>query len=93
LGSGRAIYYPAAFDLYARRVLEDNIPELIPVCDDEAARFACNAIVAGNSIVMNEGCPKVRERLDAFGITVFETPLGEFLKAGGSAKCLVLIIG
>jgi N-dimethylarginine dimethylaminohydrolase len=93
LGNGRAIYYPAAFDSYARKVLQDNIPELIPVCDDEAARFACNAIVAGNSIVMNDGCPKVRERLEALGITVFETPLGEFLKAGGSAKCLVLIIG
>jgi len=33
------------------------------------------------------------ERLEALGITVLETPLGEFLKAGGSAKCLVLIIG
>jgi N-dimethylarginine dimethylaminohydrolase len=93
LGNGRALYHPAAFDSYARKVLEDNISELIPVFDDEAARFACNAIVAGNSIVMNDGCPKLRERLEALGITVFETPLGEFLKAGGSAKCLVLIIG
>ena len=93
LGNRRALYYPAAFDSYARTVLEDRIPELIPVCGEEAARFACNAIVVGDSIVMNDGCPKVRERLESLGITVFETPLGEFLKSGGSAKCLVLMIG
>jgi N-dimethylarginine dimethylaminohydrolase len=28
--------------------------------------------------------------LEAAGFTVFETPLDEFIKAGGSAKCLVL---
>ena len=30
---------------------------------------------------------------DELGFNVFETPLDEFLKAGGSAKCLTLIIG
>jgi N-dimethylarginine dimethylaminohydrolase len=93
LRQGQALFYPPAFDAYARKVLEDNIPGLIAVPDDEAARFACNAIVAGDSIVMNDGCPKVREGLESLGFMVLETPLSEFLKAGGSAKCLVLIIG
>lgn len=92
LGSGKALYYPPAFDQYARTVLEHHISQLIPVSDDEAARFACNAIVVGDSIVLNDGCPKVREQLESLGFTVFETPLSEFLKAGGSAKCLVLQI-
>jgi N-dimethylarginine dimethylaminohydrolase len=93
LGNGKALFYPPAFDEYARTVLENHISQLIPVSDDEAARFACNAIVAGDSIVLNEGCPKVRKPLESLGFTVFETPLSEFLKAGGGAKCLVLIIG
>jgi len=92
LGNGSALYYPPAFDEYARTVLENHIAQLIPVSDDEAARFACNAIVVGDSIVFNDGCPKVREQLECLGFTVFETPLSEFLKAGGSAKCLVLRI-
>ncbi|HXG50017.1 MAG TPA: arginine deiminase-related protein [candidate division Zixibacteria bacterium] len=92
LGDGRALFYPPAFDAYARRVLEENVPELIAVRAEEAARFACNAIVAGNAVVMNDGCPAVRERLEDLGFAVFETPLGEFLKAGGSAKCLALTI-
>jgi N-dimethylarginine dimethylaminohydrolase len=92
LGEEQALFYPAAFDPYAIRVLEANIPRMIEVSPQEAARFACNAIVAGNSVVMNEGCPKLRAQLETLGFKVFETPLSEFLKAGGSAKCLALTI-
>ena len=93
LSPKRAVFYPAAFDRYARRVLENNIAELIPVSAQEAARFACNAVVAGDKIVMNDGCPKLRKKIEDAGFTVFETALSEFIKAGGSAKCLALIIG
>jgi N-dimethylarginine dimethylaminohydrolase len=84
LREGHALFYPTAFDSYARKVLENNIPQLIAVSEEEATKFACNAIV------MSDGCPKVREQLESLGFTVFETPLSEFHKAGGSAKCLVL---
>ncbi len=92
LADDLALFYPGAFDPYALKVLEDNIPRLIEVSEQEAGRFACNAIVSGRSIVMNEGCPRIREQLQSLGFTVFETPLDEFLKAGGSAKCLALTI-
>src|SRR5205085_12484638 len=39
LDSATAAYYPGAFDEYARRVLEANVPQLIPVDEKEAARF------------------------------------------------------
>jgi N-dimethylarginine dimethylaminohydrolase len=93
LSQTTALYYPPAFDVYARKVLENQIPNLIPVPAQEAERFACNAVVATNSVVMNAHCPITRARIEETGLTVFETPLDEFLKAGGSAKCLVLIIG
>jgi N-dimethylarginine dimethylaminohydrolase len=92
--TGRAaLYYPPAFDVYARTVLQDQIPDLIAVPDEEARRFACNAVVGDGKVVMNSGCPVVRSEIEALGLRVFETPLDEFLKAGGSAKCLTLIIG
>ena len=87
------MFYPGAFDSYAREVLENHIPDLIPVSAQEAARFACNAVVAQDKIVMNDGCPKLRKKLESAGFALFETPLGEFIKAGGSAKCLVLTLG
>lgn len=92
LAEGKALFYPRAFDSYARAVLEAHIPGLIAVAAEEAARFACNSIVSGKNIVMNEGCPQVRETLESLGFNVFATPLDEFIKAGGSAKCLVLTI-
>ena len=90
LGEGQAFYYPLAFDDYAVTVLEKHIPDLIPAREEEAKRFACNAIVVDKSVVINDGCPQIREKLASLGFSVIETPLSEFIKAGGSAKCLVL---
>jgi N-dimethylarginine dimethylaminohydrolase len=90
LSTRAAIYYPAAFDDYGRKVLAELVPELIPVERDEARRFACNAVVVGKTVVTNTGCPHLHEQLAKRGYTPIETPLDEFVKAGGSAKCLTL---
>lgn len=84
-----ALYFPPAFDEYARRALT-QIPNLIPVQPEEAARFACNAVVIGKNVVMNVGCPALEADLESHGFIPHSTPLDEFLKAGGSAKCLTL---
>ena len=39
---------------------------------------------------MNKASAALKERLTAVGFQVLETPLTEFLKAGGAAKCLTL---
>lgn len=85
-----AIYYPPAFDEYGQRVLKQLVPELIAVEEAEAQRFACNAVVVGHTVVTNTGCPELHRQLQAQGLATRETPLGEFVKAGGSAKCLTL---
>jgi N-dimethylarginine dimethylaminohydrolase len=85
-----AIYFPAAFDDYGRRVLEANIPRLMEVDPEEARSFACNAAVVGRTVITNDGCPRLHAQLEAAGFTPIATPLGEFVKAGGSAKCLTL---
>jgi len=90
LSTTAAIYYPGAFDDYGRRVLKELVPELIEVEQAEALRFACNAVVVGRTVVTNTGCPKLHEELSKRGFTPHETPLDEFVKAGGSAKCLTL---
>ncbi|MBN2580102.1 MAG: amidinotransferase [Pirellulales bacterium] len=90
LEPGRAIYYPPAFDHYGRHVLGELVPELIPVSDDEARHFACNAVVIGRTVVTNTGCPELHGKLRSLGFNPVETPLSEFLRAGGAAKCLTL---
>jgi N-dimethylarginine dimethylaminohydrolase len=90
LAPGVAAYYPAAFDKYGRRALGECVDDLIPVIPDEANRLACNAAVIGKIVVTPAGCPNLHEQLKARGWTPREVSLGEFIKAGGAAKCLTL---
>jgi N-dimethylarginine dimethylaminohydrolase len=90
LKPGVARYFPEAFDEYGRKVLTENIETLVPVAEDEAVRFACNAVVVGNHVVHNSGCPQMAADLERLGFQSHPTELDEFIKAGGSAKCLTL---
>ncbi|MEX2112525.1 MAG: arginine deiminase-related protein [Pirellulales bacterium] len=90
LAPGQAIYFPGALDGYGRRALAEAVDELIEVADVEARRFACNAVVVGRTVVTNTGCTRLHALLRERGFEPRETPLDEFVKAGGSAKCLTL---
>ncbi len=90
LSPTQAIYYPEAFDDYGRKSLEEHVEQLFPVPESEARAFACNAVVVGRDVVTNAGCPQLHETLTEHGFRPHSTPLGEFVKSGGSAKCLTL---
>ena len=90
LAPGRAVYYPGAFDDYARRVLEANVDDLIEVHDHDAERFGCNAVCVGDHAVVPAGCTRLVSDLAGRGYHVHSVELSEYLKAGGAAKCLTL---
>ena len=90
LDEDAAIYYPGAFDDYGRSVLKDRVGTLIEVSADEATSFSCNAVVVGRTVVLNAETPKLSRALVEAGYSVRPTSLTEFIKAGGSAKCLTL---
>ena len=90
LAPGEALWFPDAFDNYGRKVIATNIPKLLAVTEPEAFRFACNAVVVGKTVITNTGCPKLSDDLRRWGCAPVAVELDEFLKAGGSAKCLTL---
>jgi N-dimethylarginine dimethylaminohydrolase len=90
LAPGLAIWFPPAFDTYGQRAIRETIPELIEVEEGDARRFGCNAVVVGSDVVLNVGCEALKQSLIQRGYSVNETDLSEFLKSGGSAKCLTL---
>jgi N-dimethylarginine dimethylaminohydrolase len=90
LAPGAAIYYPGAFDDYGRSVLRDRVEHLVEVSAEEAVSFSCNAVVVGRTVIMNEETPKLARSLRDAGYLVRPLRLTEFIKAGGSAKCLTL---
>jgi N-dimethylarginine dimethylaminohydrolase len=85
-----AIWHPPAFDAYGQKVIPTHVKNLIAIDPGEAKRFGCNAVVVGKTIVTNSDCPQLAAELQKRGYAIRATPLDEFLKAGGSAKCLTL---
>jgi N-dimethylarginine dimethylaminohydrolase len=55
--------------------------------------FCANAVNIEQLVVMNEPTPRLTSLLAEAGFTVATAPLTEFMKSGGSAKCLTLRIG
>jgi N-dimethylarginine dimethylaminohydrolase len=90
LAPGAAIWFPPAFDSYGRKVIESHVPTLIAVTEAEATRFACNAVIVGQTVVLNTGSEQLARDLETLGLETMATELDEFIKAGGSAKCLTL---
>ena len=43
-------------DAYGQAAIRQHVPHLIEVEAEEAARFACNAVVIGRHVVLNTGC-------------------------------------
>ncbi len=93
LPGGRVVYYPAAFDDASLNDIRRRIPapRRIEVQESDALRFTCNAVRIGETLVTNHASPALCRQLQDWGYQVRTTPLDEFLKAGGAAKCLCLM--
>lgn len=94
LTDGYLMYYPPAFDAYSNRLIEWRIPpeKRIIVSENDALNFACNAVNVGRTILLNQASDRLRSQLAELGFHIIETPLTEFMKAGGAAKCLTIKI-
>lgn len=94
LPTGHALYVPEAFDETGRQLLASTIGDmLIALTQHEGMRFCANAICIDQTVVMNSATPRLKELLHYLGFSVVETPLSEFMRSGGSAKCLTLSLG
>ena len=94
LPEGRLIYYPAAFDERSRHLLESLAcaEQRVEVTADDALAFACNAVRIDRTLIVSQASAALRRRLERWGFDVVATPLTEFIKAGGAAKCLTLLL-
>ncbi|MFA6921644.1 MAG: arginine deiminase-related protein [Gallionella sp.] len=90
---GYALYLPGAFDEVSNNLLVRHFGDkLIALTPDEGAQFCANAVCIGKTVVMNKATPRLMKLLSGAGFSIVETPLSEFMKSGGSAKCLTLSI-
>jgi len=92
LEGGHLLYYPSAFDEASRAAIEARVPAArrIAIEEEDALAFACNAVNIDATLVVNRASAAFVQSLGRAGFEVVQTPLSEFMKAGGSAKCLTL---
>ena len=92
LDGGYLMYYPPAFDEASQAAIEKRVPrdKRIAIGEDDALAFACNAVNIDQTVIVNRATPEFVKALAKHGFDVVQTPLSEFMKAGGSAKCLTL---
>jgi N-dimethylarginine dimethylaminohydrolase len=92
LEGGYVMYFPPAFDEASQRLIEKRIPaaKRIAIAEEDALTFSCNTVNIDKTIVLNRATPAFVKTLSRHGFEVIQSPLSEFMKAGGSAKCLTL---
>ncbi len=92
LAGGALLYFPTAFDEKSRALIESLVPtkKRIPVEEEDALKFCCNAVDLDGHVFMNDASEGLKSQLRDAGFTPVITPLSEFMKAGGGAKCLTL---
>lgn len=94
LAAGYALYLPQAFDAISQKLLRELFGNrLFEITLEEARLFCANAVNIGRTIIMNQPTSRLTAILSDAGFAVAATPLTEFMKSGGSAKCLTLRIG
>jgi len=92
LEGGYLLYYPPAFDARSNNQIERRVPadRRLVLEEADAINFAANGVNIRDLFVVHRAEESLRAGLAAAGFRVFESPLTEFLKAGGATKCLTL---
>lgn len=92
LSGGVLMYFPEAFDAESRARIESRVPadRRLAVSEADAITFSCNAVDVGDAVLLNHASESLSGQLRTFGFETISVPLSEFMKSGGSAKCLTL---
>jgi N-dimethylarginine dimethylaminohydrolase len=91
LDTGELLWYPPAFSEHSQMVISSWYEgKSIEVSVNDARRFACNAVSIGDSVVVPQITPWLKQKLSSRGYSVYEVDMSQFLMGGGACKCLTL---
>lgn len=93
LDNGFILYYPEAFSIESQEQLVSLFGnDLIAISKADADYFACNGVSLNNKLIVNDCSDILSVKLKYLDVDVLKTPMSEFLKSGGSCKCLTIDI-
>jgi arginine dihydrolase len=92
LPGGEVIYYPNAFTAAGRAEIRKRVSaeKRIEIKFDDARLLAANAVSIDDAVMLSRCSTGLRNIIERHGYRVIATPLGAFLRSGGSAFCLTL---
>jgi len=88
--TGDVAILPSAFATKSLAKIYERCSNVIEVSDADATKFGLNAVTDGENVVINTGATRLRDEVKDRGYAVHEVNVSEFIKAGGSIKCLTL---
>ena len=91
LSNGEVIAYRKAFDAPSIAKIEQAFGErVLWVSGEDAADFSCNAVNIGRDVILYRASAALKAALARWNYNVIEVDVSEFMKSGGSCKCLTL---
>lgn len=84
------IYYPGAFHPESVKEIEDLPSKILRLSEDDAKSFVCNSIWAGFNLLTYKCPDSLSANLREYGLNIINLDLSEFMKSGGSVRCMVL---
>lgn len=84
------IYYPGAFHPESVKEIEDLPSKILRLSEDDAKSFVCNSIWAGFNLLTYKCPDSLSANLREYGLNIINLNLSEFMKSGGSVRCMVL---
>lgn len=80
-----------AFDDVGLFIIAQHFKTVLHVPKQDYHLMPCNLMRHGNTVIVAAGIScALKQRLQTLGYHVFQTPMSEFIKGGGSVKCLTL---
>lgn len=93
LTDGYALAYKQAFSAASAALIQHKLGDkVIWVSDEDALNFACNAICLDHEVILYRASSELKATLKGYNFNVIEIDVSEFMKSGGSCKCMTLEI-
>ena len=84
------IYYPGAFDYEGIEIIEGLPSRTLRIYEEDAGLFACNSVCSGTKLLLYKSTERLADKLNELGLEIIPLDTSEFMKSGGSVRCMVL---
>lgn len=84
------LYYPGAFHPESVKDIEGLPSKILKLPEEDAKLFVCNSICIGMNLLLHKCTDALLTKLKEYGLNIISSDISEFIKSGGSVRCMVL---